>query len=61
MLALTLDVASLGSAHCVSITGPMLNDLSPASKGNVTKLRAAVYAVHLAARRIHGLDVPNDL
>lgn len=61
MLALTLDVASLGSAHCVSITGLMLNDLSPAAKANVARLRAAAHAVHLAARRIHGLDVPNDV
>jgi hypothetical protein len=59
MLALTLDVASRGSAHCVSIAGLMLNDLSPAAKKNVAKLRAAAHAVHLAARRIHGLDVPD--
>lgn len=61
MLALTLDAASLGSAHCVSIAGLMLNDLSPAAKVNVTKLKAAAHAVHLAARRIHGLDVSNDV
>jgi hypothetical protein len=57
MLALTLDVASLGSAYCASITGLMLNDLSEPAKRQFFKLNAAAVAVHHAARRIHGLDL----
>jgi len=61
MFALALDVAALGSAHLVSTMGLMLNDLSPAAKANVLPVRGAAVAVHLAARRIHGLDVPSGL
>ncbi|WP_203754608.1 hypothetical protein [Cellulomonas chitinilytica] len=57
MFALALDVTALGSAHLVSTMGLMLNDVSPAAQANVVPLRAGAVAVHLAARRIHGLDI----
>jgi hypothetical protein len=58
MFALALDVAALASAHLVSTMGLMLNDLSHTARANIVPLRGAAVAVHLAARRIHGLDVP---
>lgn len=57
MFALTLDMAALGSAHSLAIMGLLLNDVSPAAQENIVKLKAAAYAVHLSARRIHGLGL----
>lgn len=56
MLALALDVACLGSSHLISISTLILTDLSDAARAYQQDLYNSAYAVHNAARMVHGLD-----
>jgi len=59
VFALTFDAAAIGSAHLIGVMGLMLDDVSSPAQDQLRALRAAALAVHIAARRIHGLDVPH--
>lgn len=58
MFALTLDAAAVGSAHLIGIMGLLLDDIAPQAQDQLRALKAAAGAVHIAARQIHGLDLP---
>lgn len=58
MFALTLDASAIGSAHLLGILGLVLDDIAPQAQDHLRGLNAAAGAVHIAARQIHGLDLP---
>lgn len=60
MFALVLDAAALGSAHLIGIMGLLFNDVSEQAQDHRRALMAAAHGVHIAARQIHGLDLPRD-
>ncbi|SDH40987.1 hypothetical protein SAMN05216553_12134 [Lentzea fradiae] len=57
MLALTLDVACIGSAHIIGMGARLLsNDAVDAADYHRRLLRQAITVVHSRARMVHGLD-----
>lgn len=58
MFALSLDVSAFGGGYLIGTMTVLFNDVSPVAQQHYRELRAAATAVHLAAREIHGLDLP---
>ncbi len=56
MLSLTLDVACLGSAHLLGTGSILLTGGSAEAAAYDLELHRRAYAVHNAARLVHGLD-----
>jgi hypothetical protein len=56
MLSLALDVACLGSAHLIGLSAVILTDVSSKAMNYRENLQLQAYAVHNAARMVHGLD-----
>lgn len=48
----------MGSAHLLGIMGLLLDGIAPQAQDRLRALMAAAGAVHIAARHIHGLDLP---
>ncbi|MYQ82552.1 MULTISPECIES: hypothetical protein [unclassified Streptomyces] len=55
MLSLALDVACLGSARLLGISGLLLSQGSDEAQQYATSLERRAYEVHDTARLVHGL------